>query len=304
LIGALFQIFQMSAAWQAVAPEQEEMKSFCAAVPTIHLNNRVYYQRPKGVKWPVLLAILFVGGILGYAAEGYAEGYAQQIVFLLVAVTLWLYYLKAMPIKYFGKSADEKFELLEQGFLENPVDSLCSCQKTRVHIDGVSQGYIQPARRCDSGCCYEIGCLCSGQAIRWKVYINEGGEMKLNYTIRETVQCCGCCRNATTKVYNGCAHSIMPYVHYKQAIYPPDLDRKTVLGHVTWVEYRGGLMSFGSTVTADGSKKGASAVADSAVRLALPILYSDRGAFPPSGVAMDVSETHPSFLSAPDVVKA
>jgi plastocyanin domain-containing protein len=91
---------------------------------------------------------------------------------------------------------------------------------------------------------------------------------------------------------------IIPYTHYKQNLYGPDLNDKTCISTVNWLTFRGELMSFGASTA--GSKE--TTVADTASKLVIPNLYNDKGVFPPSGIQLNVSQVTNTFKAAKDVV--
>lgn len=282
---------------KAFTPGQEKMAAYVTVMPTMFINGKSYVKRPPGLKFPLYVAWFVVFVILMAAVSGSED--AAPIVFGLMVIVLIVIIFKAYPTRFIHQEYEE-YQILEQGCLENPVDAACSCQKVRAEVDGKGQGYVQPAKCCDSGCCYEIGCLCKGQAIKYKVYVKppQGGDAELKYTLRETIQCCGCISQCITKAYYSCMSQIIPYTHFTQNLYGPDLNDKTVMSTVKWLTFRGELMSFGASTT-QGKE---ATVQDTASKLVIPNLYNEKGLFPPSGIQLNVSQVTNTFKAAKDVV--
>jgi hypothetical protein len=279
------------------APGQDAMSAFTAAQPAMLINSKMYIQRPKGSICPFIFiwAVVFV--VVGYVIANAVPDLLSPFSLIMIIALLAIIF-KSYPTRFIH-SENEEFLLLEQGCVENPLDAACSCQKSKVELDKTDMGYVQPAKCCDSGICYECGCLCKGQAIKYKVYVKEGGgEASVKYTIRETIQCCGCIQQCCLVYYYALMSAVVPYAHYKQDLYGPDLSDKTVKGSINWLTYRGELLTFGSTANGGDAKGGA----DTAVRMALPVLYHKNGAFPPAGIPQNTKQKTNMFIAPKDVV--
>lgn len=287
---------------KAFTPGQEKMGAYVTLMPTMFINGKSYVKRPPGLKFPLYVAWFCVYLVLNAALAGAEDPNVFLIVNGLMILVLIIIIFKAYPTRFIHQEGEE-YQILEQGCLENPLDAACSCQKVRAEVDGKGQGYVQPAKCCDSGCCYEIGCLCKGQAIKYKVYVKppQGGDAELKYTLRETIQCCGCISQCILKAYYSCMSQLIPYTHFTQKLYGPDLNDKSVMATVKWLTFRGDLVSFGTTI-GDGAKGTEPTLADTASKLVIPNLYYDKGVFPPSGIQLNVTQVTNTFKAAKDVI--
>jgi hypothetical protein len=133
-------------------------------------------------------------------------------------------------------------------------------------LEGKRLGYFQRPLCCQNGCCYEIGCKCSGQIITGNVYVNEDLEAgtpnsKRTYTIREELRCCAGCCDCIDDCKLNCCDCGKRYMHLTQQIHGPDLSNHTPLADVSWIKCDSTVLAFSAAPKPSANVSGPGSVA-------------------------------------------
>jgi hypothetical protein len=179
------------------APSQQAMeidtKTYFMKTPAVTINNKTYYEQPEGQKGP-FLGILLLLQILGQlliaflGKHGIYVGSTVTVAYATIGALLCILIMSQSSGFSFVHSREDVYEFLEPDCLDREWFATRCClrsPKTTVMLDGTKMGYIKKAERYENGCCYAMGCKCSGQAVTWKIYVNDEGETKLMYTLRD-----------------------------------------------------------------------------------------------------------------------
>lgn len=271
----------------SVVPKQEEMvtvevqKGFaqCALVPSVVVHGKQYFSMPMTI--------------------------GDKIKFCCGC---------PVPVRWVHSKHDY-FLMQSDTCLSNPKDYLFCCLKLHVkHYEEDPKkphymGYIQTYKCCDNGVLFELCpfkgyCWC-GPFVMWKVYMGDyhKGEEKLMYTTHKRIPICPICNPflCMEQCQFCMSRCGAKWLMYEQFVYNNELDANKAqkVANIKWVTYTEDITTFAVDETKDDYAReyvqGKENFYHAFMRLALPMMYHYKMAFPIPGMINDVRMHRSSF---------